>query len=100
MPTTVWIWDVSRLEPISIISCNTAIKSIKWANKGNNLSIAYGTDRILFWDPKGCVADCAFVFQNKKMNIQKMKWRKDGGKIIICEKNEFAYGELTSDGVL
>ena len=91
MPCIVWIWDVSKLEPISIICCNTPIKSLKWTSKGSNLSIAYGIDRILFWDPKGCVADCAFVFQSKKMNINKMRWSKDGGKMLICEKLSFFY---------
>ena len=95
MPYTVWIWDVSKMQPISIISCNTHIKSLKWNNKNNVLSIASGTDRILFWDSKGCVGDCAFTFQGKKINIQSFKWSSDGTKMVIYEKNQFAFAELT-----
>jgi WD40 repeat protein len=56
MPYTVWIWDISTLTPISLISCSNQIRSIKWTKKENYLSIITGTERILFWKENGTIA--------------------------------------------
>lgn len=49
MPYTVWIWNVSTLEPVAVISCCSQIKGLKWTKKLNYLCIINGTDKVLFW---------------------------------------------------
>jgi WD40 repeat protein len=87
MPYTVWIWSVSTLMPIAIISCCNQIKGIKWSKKENYLCIITGTERILFWKENGTIAECIFNFQHKKISIQKIKWSNDGYKALISDKN-------------
>lgn len=98
MPFSVWIWDVSSMQPVSLINCNSQIKGFKWTKKENHLCILTGTERLLFWKPNGTIAECIFSFQNKtKICIQKIQWSNDGTKAIISDKNEIAYVELAND---
>lgn len=99
MPYTVWVWSVSTLEPVAIISCSTHVKSVKWTSKENYLCIVNGTDRVLFWRPNGTIAECIFSFQHKKISIQKMKWSTDGGKALISDKNEVVYAEMIPEAL-
>lgn len=87
MPYTVWVWNVSTLQPISIINCSNQIRSIKWTKKENYLCIITGTERVLFWRQNGTIAECIFNFQHKKLNIQKIRWSNDGLKVLLSDKS-------------
>lgn len=99
MPYSVWVWNISSLEPISVITCSNQIKSIRWTKKENYLCIISGNDRILFWRQNGTIAECIFSFQHKKLSIQRVKWSNDGTKALISDKNDFGYAELIPEGL-
>ena len=93
MPYTVWIWDVSKLELVSIISCSNQIESFKWSGVEGSLSVICGNDQILVWKDDEGVQECVFTFHNNKFNIQKMLWSEDGKKILISNKHQLVYVE-------
>ena len=73
MPYTVWIWNVSTLELESVICLNSHVRMIRWDKHENNLCIASGTDKVLFWKD-GVILECSFQLSNHKFNIQKFLW--------------------------
>lgn len=99
MPNTIWIWSIAKLEPIAIITCRTTIRSFKWCSKAGTLSIACGTDRVMFWEPKNHVAELLFTYQNKSIRIQNIIWSNNLEKMLLLEKNEFALAEVGPAGI-
>ena len=94
MPSSLWIWNVSKLEPVALLTFNSAIKSFKWSKAGNSIAIICGSDKLVIWK-QSQITECFFKFENVKFGIQKMIWSEDGKKILISSKSDLVYVQLT-----
>lgn len=52
------------------------------------LSIATGSTHFYFWNSNGKVPSCCDMpFENKAMEVQKVKWSEDGKNLLLYDKN-------------
>merc|ERR1719334_251437 len=55
MPMTVWIWNMSRLNLMSVLDHKDKVSSFKWSpvEKEERLAICCGNDKLYFWSDSG-----------------------------------------------
>lgn len=100
-PNVVWIWDATKLELASVLVQAAAVKSAEWAPslrsgsgpEGNRLALVCGTGRVYFWSPRG--AHCSKI-PVQGMKALAVKWRPDGGALMVASKDALVCAYLNS----
>mmetsp|Transcript_481 Transcript_481/g.1053 ORF Transcript_481/g.1053 Transcript_481/m.1053 type:complete len:436 (-) Transcript_481:31-1338(-) len=59
MPTSVWIWDMTRLELVTVLLQKDPVKSVDWDPVHNRLALCTGGTRVFLWAPEG--ASCVHI---------------------------------------
>ena len=68
----------------------------KWSKDSNTLCIVSGTDRLLYWKDDA-ILECQFPYENRKFNIQKIKWSQDFKRMLMSDRTDLVYAEVSGE---
>lgn len=88
MPNVVWIWNMVRLNLLSVLEHKDKVRTFAWAPPGNGdrLAICCGNDKLYLWSKSGSmIIRC----RANKYVVRDLRWRPDGESILLLDKNKF-----------
>jgi len=87
MPYSVWIWNMTRLNLLTIVDHKDKISSFKWS-PGNveRLAICCGNDKLYMWSKAGSVI---IRCQADRYVVSDLQWCPDGESILLLDKRKF-----------
>lgn len=93
MPSTVWIWEVSKLKLLALLVQVAAVKSIAWDPLHSRLAVCTASNKLYLWTPEGCVS--VAVRSEGPFNVSRLRWHPDGSSLLLASKTHFCVCYLT-----
>mmetsp|Transcript_17342 Transcript_17342/g.33382 ORF Transcript_17342/g.33382 Transcript_17342/m.33382 type:complete len:435 (-) Transcript_17342:1765-3069(-) len=86
MPTTVWIWDMSRLELATVLIQIDPVKSIDWDPVHCRLALCTGGPKIFLWAPEG--SSCVHI-PLPDFQCCHVKWNPTGTAFVLTDRETY-----------
>ena len=87
MSTAVWIWDVTKISLVSILTHTSSVRDIQWDPMTDRLAICTNTGRLYLWSIDGCIS--VVVPSDPPLNVQKLQWHPTGRGVILIGSTHF-----------
>ncbi|KAF9582570.1 WD repeat-containing protein wrap73 [Lunasporangiospora selenospora] len=96
MPTTLWIWSLTKPGPVAIIQQQSPIRVCRWdLENPSRIVWCCGTSRIYSWkaDPNvhGGMIE-AIEVPIEQFEITSIRWSPDGKGVLLLDKDMFCLG--------
>ena len=98
MPSTVWIWDITKLSLSIALLQSSSIKDFKWDPLQTRLAVCTNTNRLYLWSPAGCVS--VVVPSDPPISVLKLAWNSDGNAIILKGQTHYSVCYLRPNELL
>jgi hypothetical protein len=91
MPTALWIWDICRLELVTVLVQKDPIRAAAWDPTCPHLALCTESPHLYMWTPSGafCIST---PFPN--FRIVDLKWSSDGSRLLLKDRESFCCSEI------
>jgi WD40 repeat protein len=99
-PSTLWIWDVLRLELKAVLSQLSPVRSVKWTplkeeDSTSRLVFCCGNGNVYMWTVENG-AECIEI-PAAKFKVSHVTCRPDGASVLLLDKEMFCLGFFVQD---
>lgn len=91
MATTLWIWDMSKLQLAAVLQQTSKVTDIAWDPKQSRLLMCTGSSIVYLWSPDG--ASCVHV-PLSGFEACSSAWSPDGCSMILSDKDAYCCAYL------
>lgn len=93
MATTVWIWDMAKLQLAAVLMQSSKVTDITWDPKQSRLLVCTASSIVYLWSPEG--ASCVHV-PLSGFEACSSAWGPDGCNIILSDKDAYCCAYMDS----
>jgi len=86
MPTSAWIWDMTRLELVAVLMQTDPIKSVDWDPVHTRLALCTGGSKVFLWAPEG--ASCVHI-PLPNFQCSQLQWNPTGTAFVLTDQDTF-----------
>ncbi|CAL4253458.1 unnamed protein product, partial [Meganyctiphanes norvegica] len=94
MPSTLWIWTVTKLQLKAVCVHTNPVKAFAWDPKQSRLAVCTGNNYVYFWSPFGCLT--VAVPAASSLQITGLKWHPSGRQVALLGGSQFSVCNLES----
>ncbi len=91
MATTVWIWDMQKLQLAAVLLQASKVTHVSWDPQQSRLLICTGSSIIYLWSPDG--ASCVHV-PLSGFEACSAVWGPDGRKLVLSDRDAYCCAYL------
>eukprot|EP00887_Chlorella_sp_A99_P007526 scaffold2.g7526.t1 len=91
MPTTLWVWETSKLELASVVLQSWPVRAAEWDPTSNRLVVLTGSSKLYLWTPDG--ASCVHI-PLPGFRAAGVRWHPSGKALLLTNKSSFACAYL------
>ncbi|DBA84979.1 TPA: hypothetical protein ACH3X2_005718 [Trebouxia sp. C0005] len=91
MATTVWIWDMQKLQLAAVLLQTSKVTDVSWDTQQSRLLICTGSSIIYLWSPDG--ASCVHV-PLSGFEACSAVWSPDGRKLVLSDRDAYCCAYL------
>ncbi|KAG6497513.1 WD repeat-containing protein WRAP73-like isoform X1 [Zingiber officinale] len=93
MPTVLWIWDIRRLELVSVLVQKDPIRAVAWDPTCPRLVLCTGTPQLYMWTSTGA---CCVNIPLPDFVVCDIKWNSDGSCLLLKDREWFCCSAVVS----
>ncbi|XP_074583847.1 uncharacterized protein LOC141839894 isoform X2 [Curcuma longa] len=93
MPTVLWIWDIRRLELVSVLVQKDPIRAVAWDPTCPRLVLCTGTPQLYMWTATGA---CCVNVPLPDFVVCDIKWNSDGSCLLLKDREWFCCSAVVS----
>lgn len=86
LPTTVWVWDTTRLELAAVLVHCRAVRAAEWDPCGNRLALTTGSNKLYVWTPEGA---SVVHLPLSGFHASVLAWQPGGGCVLVRGRESF-----------
>lgn len=95
MASVVWVWDMQKLNLVSVLEHTSAVRCFQWDPKHPRLALCTGNTKLYLWSPAGCVS--VQVPADGGFQVQSLSWHCTGDSLVLLGKEQLCLCYMETD---